>query len=78
MVCSGTVSETAAVLPRFLLTNGDHQMDRRDQELLGKQMRRLTPRVIAVLVAAMFLFGMTLGSVLFEPKIQPIQVASID
>jgi hypothetical protein len=32
-ICSPTVSETGAVLPR--------QMDRRDQELLDKQMRRL-------------------------------------
>jgi hypothetical protein len=57
-------------------------MDHRDQELLDKQMRRLTPRrndgVIAVLLAAMFLFGMTLGSVLSEPETQPIQIASID
>ncbi len=48
-------------------------MDRRDQELLDKQMRRLgTPRndgVIAVMLAAMFLLGMTLGSVLSTPKV---------
>jgi hypothetical protein len=57
-------------------------MDRHDQELLDKQMRRLTPPrndgVIAVLLAAMFLIGMTLGSVLSEPKIQPIQIASME
>ena len=57
-------------------------MDRRDQELLDKQMRSLTPPrndgVIAVLLAAMFLVGMTLGSVLSEPKTAPIQIASID
>jgi hypothetical protein len=57
-------------------------MDRRDQELLDKQTRRLTPPrndgVIAVLLAAMFLFGMTLGSVLSEPKIEPTQIASIE
>jgi hypothetical protein len=57
-------------------------MDRRDQELLDKQMRRLTPPrnegVIAVLLAAMFLVGMTLGSVLSEPKPQAIQMASMD
>ena len=43
-------------------------MDRRDQELLDKQMRRLSaPRndgVIAVMLAVMFVVGMTLGSVL--------------
>jgi hypothetical protein len=57
-------------------------MDHRDQELLDKQMRRLTPPrnngVIAVLLAAMFLVGMTLGSVLSEPKTAPIQIASIE
>jgi hypothetical protein len=57
-------------------------MDRRDQELLDKQMQRLTaPRndgVIAVLFVAMFLVGMTLGSVLSEPKTEPIQIASMD
>ena len=57
-------------------------MDRRDQELLDKQMRRLTPPridgVFAVLLAAMFLVGMTLGGVLAEQKTEPIQIASID
>jgi hypothetical protein len=57
-------------------------MDHRDQELLDKQMRRLIPPrnngVIAVLLAAMFLVGMTLGSVLSEPKTAPVQIASIE
>jgi hypothetical protein len=57
-------------------------MDRRDQELLDKQMRRLGPPrndgVIAVLLAAMFLVGMTLGGVLSAQKSEPIQIASID
>jgi hypothetical protein len=57
-------------------------MDRHDQELLDKQMRRLTPPrndgVIAVLLAAMFLIGMTFGSVLSEPKTEPIQIASME
>jgi hypothetical protein len=57
-------------------------MDRRDQELLDKEMRRLTPPrndgVIAVLFIAMFLVGMTVGSVLSEPKTEPIQIASMD
>jgi hypothetical protein len=47
-------------------------MDRYDYELLDKQMRILTPPrnngVVVVLLAAMFLIGMTLGSVLSEPK----------
>jgi hypothetical protein len=57
-------------------------MDRRDQELLDKQMRRLTPPrndgAIAMTLAAMFLVGMTLGSVLSEHKTEPIQIASMD
>jgi hypothetical protein len=56
-------------------------MDRRDQELLDKQMRRLTPPrnegVIALLLAAMFLVG-TLGGALSEHKTEPIQIASMD
>ena len=62
--------------------DGDLKMDRRDKELLDKQMRRLTPPrnegVIAVLLASMFLVGMTLGSVLSEPKPESIQIASMD
>jgi hypothetical protein len=61
---------------------GLSKMDRRDQELLDKQMRRLTPPrndgVIAVLLAVMFVVGMTLGGVLSEHKTEPIQIASID
>ena len=57
-------------------------MDRRDQELLDKQMRRLTPPrhegVIALMLAAMFLVGMTLGSVLSAHKSEPTQIASIE
>jgi hypothetical protein len=62
---------------------GTLKMDRRDQELLDKQMRRLEPPrtdgVIAVMLAAMFLVGMTLGSVLSTHQSEPpIQIASID
>jgi hypothetical protein len=61
---------------------GTPKMDRRDQELLDTQMRRLSPPrndgVIALLLVAMFLVGMTLGGVLSEPKTQPIQIASMD
>ena len=61
---------------------GTSKMDRRDQELLDKQMRRLTPPrndgVIVVMLAVMFVVGMTLGSVLSEPKTEPIQIASMD
>jgi hypothetical protein len=59
--------------------NGNVKMDRRDQELLDKQMRRLTPPrnegVIAVMLAAMFLVGMTLGSVLSPHQNSPHQNA---
>jgi hypothetical protein len=49
---------------------------------MNKQMRRLTPPrnegVIALLLAAMFLVGMTLGGALSEHKTEPIQIASIE
>jgi hypothetical protein len=57
-------------------------MDRRDQELLDKQMRTLSqPQnegVIAVMLAVMFLVGMTLGSVLSPHQSEPIQIASME
>jgi energy-converting hydrogenase Eha subunit F len=62
-------------------------MNRRDEELLDKQMRRLTPPrhegAIAVMLAAMFLVGMTLGSVLSPHQSSPhqsapTQIASIE
>jgi hypothetical protein len=56
-------------------------MDRRDQELLDKQMRRLTPPrndgVIAVLLVSMFLVGMALGGVVSPHQSEPIQIASV-
>jgi hypothetical protein len=61
---------------------GTSKMDRYDQELLDKQMRRLSPPrndgAIAVLLAAMFLVGITLGGVLSEHKSEPIQIASME
>ena len=57
-------------------------MDRRDHELLDKQMRRLSaPRndgVIAVMLTVMFVVGMTLGSVLSTHQSEPTQIASIE
>jgi len=57
-------------------------MDRRDRELLNKQMRVLSaPRndgVIAVMLAAMFLAGIALGSVVFPHQIEPTQIASME
>ena len=61
---------------------GTSKMNRRDEELLDKQMRRLTPPrhegVIALMLAVMFLVGMTLGSVLSPHKSEPTQIASIE
>ena len=61
---------------------GTSKMNQRDWELLDKQTRRLTlPRhegVIAVMLAAMFLVGVTLGSVLSPHKSEPTQIASLD
>ena len=78
-----TVDGTAADLLRFVSTKvGDVKMDRHDQELLDKQMRRLSaPQndgAIAVLLAVMFVVGMTLGSVLSTHETEPIQIASIE
>ena len=61
---------------------GTQKMDRRGQELLDKQMRRLTPPrnegAIAVMLATMFLVGMALGGVLSTHESEPIQIASIE
>ena len=75
------VNETARSFTAFPMNkNGD--VNRRDQELLDKQMARLTPPrhegVIAVMLAAMFLVGMTLGSVLSPHQSAPTQIASLD
>ena len=57
-------------------------MNRYDQELLDKQMHALSaPQndgVIAVMLAAMFLVGMALGSVLSPHQSAPTQIASLD
>ena len=61
---------------------GDIKMDQHDRELLDKQMRTLSaPRndgAIALLLAVMFLVGMTLGGVLSEHETEPAQIASIE
>jgi hypothetical protein len=57
-------------------------MDQYDRELLNKQMRRLEPpenyAVIAVILVAMLLVGMSVGSVLSEHQTEPMQIASMD
>jgi hypothetical protein len=77
------VSGTAAVLLRFAsIKIGDVKMDRREKELLDKQMRRLSaPRndgVIVVMLAAMFLVGVAIGGVVFPHQSEPTQIASIE
>ena len=62
---------------------GTSKMDRRDQELLDKQMRKLVPpqndgAIAVMLAAAMFLVGMALGSVLSAHQSEPIQIASME
>jgi hypothetical protein len=71
------------LLSRFLSTQiGDNKMDQYDRELLNKQMRGLTPpenhAAFAVILVAMFLIGMTVGSVLSPHQNEPIQIASVD
>ena len=61
--------------------NGDVKMNRRDQELLDKQMARLTPPgnegAIALMLAAMFLIGITVGSLLSVHQSEPTQIATM-
>ena len=61
---------------------GTAKMDRRDRELLNKQIRMLSPPrndgVIAAMLAAMFLAGIALGSVVFPHQSEPTQIASME
>ena len=61
---------------------GDVKMNRYDQELLDKQMRRLTQPenygVIGVMLVAMFLVGVAIGGVVFPHQSEPTQIASIE
>ena len=57
-------------------------MNRRDQELLDRQMRRFQPSpnpvgLMMLIVAGAFLVGMIAGSIIF-PSQQPVQTASRD
>ena len=81
------VGETARSFSAFPMNkNGDAKMNQRDQELLDKQMARLTPPrndgSIAVMLAAMFLVGMALGSILSPHQTPhqnaPTQIASLE
>jgi hypothetical protein len=57
-------------------------MDRRDQELLDKQLRRLNPprrdSVMILAILAVFFAGMAFGGFLFPYKSEPMQIASND
>ncbi len=56
-------------------------MDRHDQELLQKQLRRLQPPprhdgALAIVGVALFLAGMSLGSFLFAYRSEPTRIAA--
>jgi len=56
-------------------------MDRRDQELLDKQLRRLSPAprndgVMMLAILTVFFAGMSVGGFLFAYKSQPMRIAS--
>jgi len=61
---------------------GTSKMNQRDQGLLDKQMRRLSPPrnegLIGVMLAVMLLVGMTLGSVMSPHENAPTQIASLE
>jgi hypothetical protein len=54
-------------------------MDQRDWELLDQQMRGFSPPrnegILGLMVAAVFLAGLTLGSILFNHQSAPTQLA---
>ena len=57
-------------------------MNRRDRELLERQMRRFQPSphpvgLMTLILAGAFLVGMIAGSILFTSQ-QPVQTASTD
>jgi hypothetical protein len=87
-VPSAMVSETADVLLRFLsniagvhLEWGHFKMNQHDRELLDKQMRRLGPPrqdgAIAVMLAAMFLIGITVGGLLSTHQSESTQIETM-
>ena len=57
-------------------------MNRRDRELLDRQMRRFQPSphpvgLMMIILAGAFLVGMMAGSIIFTTQ-QPVQTASTD
>lgn len=58
-------------------------MDQRDQELLDKQFRTLTPPrrndgVMILAIVSVFFAGITVGGLLAEKKSEPIRTAAND
>ena len=57
-------------------------MDYRDQELLDRQLRKVTPPrhdgILALAIVAMFFAGMTLGGMLVAQEDQPLRIAAND
>jgi hypothetical protein len=56
-------------------------MNKRDQKLLDKQLRAVSPPsrhdgVVMIAIVGMFLAGMTFGSLLSAPAEKPIQLAA--
>ena len=54
-------------------------MDRRDWDLLNKQMRRLQPSpppIMVLMLAGIFVAGMTTGALLFTSGSPPVQTAT--
>jgi hypothetical protein len=61
--------------------NGRREMNRRDQELLDKQMRRFGPAprrdgTMMLALVAVFLAGMTIGAFAFAYKSDPVRIAT--
>jgi hypothetical protein len=57
-------------------------MDHRDQELLDRQLRKVTPprhdAILALAIVAMFFAGFTLGGMLVAQEDQPLRIAAND
>jgi hypothetical protein len=79
---AGTAFELASFIKTFA-PRGDFSMNRRDQELLDKQLSslHLAPRhdgVMILAILAVFLVGMTVGGFLYAFTDQPMRVAAND
>jgi hypothetical protein len=62
---------------------GDCKMDQRDQDLLEKQVGRISPPprsdgIMALAVLAVFFAGMTIGGFMYAYENEPMQIAAND